>query len=82
MDNNERLNEVSNRVLTLEISSSHFEKELKEMKNESRMLKEGLDKINSTIINIKNWIIGGVVMIIIQQYGILDAIKAFFSFTK
>jgi len=78
MEDKTKLIGISDRVLILEISHKMQLEQILELKKEGKILQEGLEKINTTITNIKNWIIGGISLFFIQQFGVIGFIKAFF----
>ena len=75
---NENIGKVSDRVLILEIESKAHKEEMKELKEDTKILQKGLSKINVTISQIRNIILGSVFVLLAQEFGILSVLKKIF----
>jgi len=73
------MKEVENRVLVLEIAQTNTNKEIAELKNETKILKEGLEAINDSIKQVRNVVIGIALTFVLINTGIIQAVKVALS---
>ena len=71
----EYIKNVEDRVLILEIARNHFEKEMDEMKEDTKILKKGLTAIDNSIKQFRNIVIGIFIAVVAIEYGLLNTIK-------
>lgn len=65
------------RVIRLEEQAKHQDRRIDKVEKKTNSMHDDLVAIKVIMEKIKNWIIGGVVVFIIQQVGILPAIRTF-----
>lgn len=68
---------MEGRVIRLEEQVKHQDERLTRVESKTKTIHDDLIAIKGIMEKIKNWIIGGVVVFIVQQVGILPALRAF-----
>jgi len=66
---------MEERIIKLEVTQEHHALEIKELKESNKTLTESFSSFSKNIAAIKNWIIGGVTLAIIQQIGLIEFLK-------
>lgn len=68
---------IDQRVLKLELIVEGHQEDLRELRDASKMLKTSLEAIEATLQQIKYLVIGGAVVLLANEVGIVRAIKSF-----
>lgn len=68
---------IDQRVLKLELIVEGHQEDLRELRDASKMLKTSLEAIEATLQQIKYLVIGGAVVLLANEVGIVKAIKSF-----
>lgn len=69
---------IDQRVLKLEFIVEGHKEDLKELRDSAKMLKDSLEAIKATLQQIKWLAIGGAVMLVANEIGIIKVIKSLF----
>jgi len=67
---------MDNRIVKLEETQKHHTREIQELKESNKTMKESFDKLTTNLTAIKNWVIGGVAFAVIDQIGLLSLLKS------
>ena len=66
---------IDQRLLKLEIIVQGHQEDLKELGDTSKMLKESLDGIKATLQQIKWLVVGGAIVFVSNEVGIIKVLK-------
>ena len=66
---------MESRVVRLEEQVKHHDHRIAKVEKKTTSIHEDLVAIKEIMAKIKNWIIGGVVVFIVQQVGLVDFLK-------
>lgn len=67
--------EIEPRLVRMEIKLDYHEEEIKTLKASADEVKQGLRKIESTLQKIHYLLVGGAIVLVAQQTGLLSALK-------
>ena len=69
---------IDMRVAKLEVEHGHLKRELQELDVKTSKLTDTVQSISKTLDAIKNWIIGGVLVVLSMQVGLVEILKKLF----